>query len=67
MNRKNWIRTLVLAGIVAWPAYETYQYRVAQREVAESEALRESVEAKLAAARVKYAQAKIVANSATQN
>src|SRR5512137_2800134 len=36
MSTKNWIRTVVLAGILAWPGVETYRYFVAvgQRDAA---------------------------------
>ena len=30
MSTKNWIRTIVAAGLLAWPGVETYRYFVAR-------------------------------------
>ena len=59
MNWKNVVRIFVLAGIVGWPGYEYYQYRQAKGDLAASVVLKNSVETKLSAARVKYAQANV--------
>ena len=48
MKGKNIIRVLVLAGIFAWPAIETYRLRVARQQVVEAKALENSVQQKLA-------------------
>ena len=65
MKSKNLIRTLVLAGLVSYPGYETYNYYVARQQLAASIALRDSVSEKWASARVKYAQAPVVTQSPT--
>ena len=66
MNSKNWIRTLVLVAVITWPGYHMYQYRVAKHQVVASAKLKDSVSDKLAAARVKYAQAKVASQTEQQ-
>ena len=58
MNKpRNWVRVLVLVAVAAWPAYEYNRYRGARQALAASVELRQSMEAKLSAAKVKYAAA----------
>jgi hypothetical protein len=57
MNKKNWIRLIVLAGILAWPAVEGYRLHVAKKQLAASEQLQKKVTMAAEAARLKYAQA----------
>jgi hypothetical protein len=57
MNKKNCIRVIVLAGILAWPAVEGYRLHVAKQELAKSEQLQKKVAMASEAAKLKYAQA----------
>ena len=53
---KFWIRTVVLAAILAWPSVETYRLLVTQQKQAEAQALAQSVQVKVEAARAKHIQ-----------
>jgi hypothetical protein len=53
---KFWIRTLVLAGLIAWPSVETYRLWATNQKLAEAQALRQSVQAKLDSTRAKQVQ-----------
>ena len=33
MSTKNWIRTIVAVGLIAWPGVETYRYVVARQQL----------------------------------
>ena len=55
--KKNCIRVLVLAGILAWPAVEGYRLQVAKQQLAASEQLNKNVQMAAQAAKLKYAQA----------
>lgn len=57
MNKKNWIRVVVLTGLLAWPAVEGYRLHVAKKQLAQSEQLHKKVTLALEAAKLKYAQA----------
>ena len=57
MNKKNCIRVVVLAGLLAWPAVEAYRLHVAKQELAKSEQLQKKVAMAAEAAKLKYAQA----------
>jgi hypothetical protein len=56
MSTKNLIRTIVIVGILSWPAVETYRLWVTTQKLHEAQALERSVTASLAAAREKQAQ-----------
>lgn len=56
MSTKNLIRTIVIVGILSWPAIETYRLWVTIQKVQEAQALERKVETSLAAARAKQAQ-----------
>lgn len=58
MNTKTkfWIRVLVIAGLLAWPAVETYRLWTANQKLADAQALQRSVQAKVEAARAKQVQ-----------
>ena len=55
--KKNLVRVIVLAGILAWPAVEGYRLHVAKKQLAESQKLQKHVQMVEAAAKLKYAQA----------
>lgn len=55
--KKNCIRIVVLAGILAWPAVEGYRLHVAKKQLAQSEKLHKNVQMAAEAAKLKYAQA----------
>jgi hypothetical protein len=55
--KKNLVRVVVLAGILAWPAVEGYRLHVAKKQLAESQKLQKHVQMVEAAAKLKYAQA----------
>jgi hypothetical protein len=55
--KKNLVRVVVLAGILAWPAVEGYHLHVAKKQLAESQKLQKNVQMAADAARLKYAQA----------
>lgn len=57
MNKKNWIRVVVLTGLVAWPSVEGYRLHVAKKQLAQSEQLQKKVMMASEAAKLKYAQA----------
>ena len=57
MNKKNWIRAVVLTGLIAWPAVEGYRLHVAKKQLAQSEQLQKKVMMASEAAKLKYAQA----------
>ena len=54
---KNTVRILVLAALAAWPGFELIKLKEAEKQLAASEELRASVDAKLEQTRVKYAEA----------
>ena len=58
MNSKTkfWIRVVVVVGLLAWPAVETYRLWVTNQKARESQALQQSVQVKLQAARAKHVQ-----------
>ncbi len=58
MNTKNkiWIRVIVIVGIFAWPATESYRLYLTTQKMAAAQALERSVRAKLEAARAKHVQ-----------
>lgn len=45
---KNYIRALVVAGLIAWPGYETYRLWVAQQQLITAMEQHERIELKLA-------------------
>jgi hypothetical protein len=51
MSTRNWIRTAVVVGLVAWPAVEGYRLFVAQQQLAQAVQQNERVSTKLAQAR----------------
>ena len=53
---KTWIRTAVVAGIIVWPAVETFRLIATQQKLAEAETLQRSVQAKVETARAKHVQ-----------
>ena len=53
---KTWIRTTVVAGIIAWPAVETFRLIATQQKLAEAETLQHSVQARVETARTKHVQ-----------
>ena len=58
MNTKTkfWIRTLVIAGIVAWPSVETSRLWTTNQKLAEAQALQKTVQAKVETTRAKRVQ-----------
>ena len=68
MNSKNLIRTVVILGVLSWPAVETWRLFSTTQQMYEAQALERSVTAKLADARAKQAQlAKAETTPATAN
>jgi hypothetical protein len=57
MNTRNWIRLIVAAGIIAWPAVELYRLHLAKKELAASEVRYKKVMMAADAAKLRYAQA----------
>jgi hypothetical protein len=57
MNKKNWIRVVVLTGLLAWPAVEVYRLHQVKKQLAQSEKLHAKVMLALEAAKLRYAQA----------
>jgi len=55
--KKNLVRVVVLAGILAWPAVEGYRLHAAKKQLAQSEKLQKQVQMAADAAKLKYAQA----------
>ena len=53
---KNCIRIGVLAGLLAWPAVESYRLYVAKQELQASAQLQKNVQARLETARFKNTQ-----------
>jgi Tfp pilus assembly protein PilE len=53
---KIWIRVVVIVGILAWPAVETYRLLDTTQKLTEAQALERSVRVKLEAARAKNVQ-----------
>lgn len=53
---KTWIRAAVVAGVIAWPAVETFRLIATQQKLAEAETLQQTVQAKLDTARAKHVQ-----------
>ena len=56
MSTKNLIRTVVILGIVSWPAIETYRLWSTTQQMETAQALERTVTASLTAARAKHAQ-----------
>jgi len=58
MNTKTkiWIRVVVIVGILAWPAVETYRLYATTQKMIAAQALERSVRAKVEAARAKHLQ-----------
>jgi hypothetical protein len=56
ITAKIWIRTVVITGLVAWPALETYRLWDTTQKVKEAQALERSVRAKLEVTRAKHVQ-----------
>ena len=58
MNSKTkfWIRVVVVVGLLAWPGVESYRLWVTNQKARESQALQQSVQVKLQAARAKHTQ-----------
>ncbi len=50
---KTFVRALVLAGLIAWPAVETFRLVTTQQQLTQAEALQRTVETKLASLRAK--------------
>ncbi|MCI0746644.1 MAG: hypothetical protein L0Y58_14685 [Verrucomicrobia subdivision 3 bacterium] len=57
MNKKNCIRVVVLAGILAWPGVEAYRLHVAKKQLAQSQQQFKKVQMAAEAAKLRYAQA----------
>ena len=55
-NTKIWIRVVVIVGLLAWPAVETYRLWDTAQKLTEAQALERSVRVKLEAARAKNVQ-----------
>ncbi len=53
---KTFVRALVLAGLIAWPAVETFRLVTTQQQLTQAEALQRTVETKLASLRAKQTQ-----------
>ena len=53
---KNWIRAVVIAGVISWPGVETYRLCVTTQQMETAQALERSVQVRLAAARTKHVQ-----------
>ena len=53
---KIWIRVVVFAGVLAWPAVETYRLWDTTQKLTEAQALERSVRVKVEAARAKNVQ-----------
>ena len=56
MSAKNFIRTVVILGILSWPAVESYRFWWTTQKLAEAQALEHTVTTKLEAARARNAQ-----------
>lgn len=54
MNKKNLIRIVVLAGLLAWPGVEWYRYQVAKNQLTASIELRLAVTERLASLRQQH-------------
>jgi regulatory protein YycH of two-component signal transduction system YycFG len=61
MNKKNLVRTVVLFGLVAWPAVESYRLWEAQQDLASRQKVEAKVTTRLAMAKAKNAQLATVA------
>jgi len=48
MNKKNWIRAIVLLGMLTWPGVETLRYLEAKQELAQSIERQRAVSERLA-------------------
>lgn len=48
MNKKNWIRCVVLVALLAWPAVETVRYLEAKKQLEDSLARQRAVSERLA-------------------
>lgn len=63
---KFWIRVTVVAGILAWPAVESYRLWDTTQKLEQAQALERSVQVKLEATRAKHTEvAGTPANPAT--
>lgn len=56
MSPKNIVRTVVVLGVLAWPAVETIRLWATTQKLHEAQALERSVTAKLASVRAQHAQ-----------
>jgi hypothetical protein len=56
MSTKNLIRTVVILGILSWPAFEGYRLWDTTQKLHQAQAQERSVQASLQAARAKQAQ-----------
>jgi regulatory protein YycH of two-component signal transduction system YycFG len=61
MNKKNLVRTVVLLGLVAWPAVESYRLWEARQDLASRQKVESKVTTRLAMAKAKNAQLATVA------
>ena len=61
MNKKNLVRTVVLLGLVAWPAVESYRLWEAQQDLASRIKVESKMTTRLAMAKAKNAQLATVA------
>jgi hypothetical protein len=59
MSTKNLVRTVVILGVLAWPAVETYRLWSTTEQLHQAQALERSVTAKLDSARARHAQAQV--------
>ena len=59
MSTKNLIRTVVILGVLAWPAVEAYRLWVTTQKLHQAQALERSVTAKLDSARARHAEAQV--------
>ena len=59
MSTKNLVRTVVIFGVLAWPAVESYRLWSTTQQLHQAQALERSVTAKLDAARTRHAQAEV--------
>ena len=58
MNTKTkfWVRLVVLAALLAWPAVETWRLMDTKQKLVEAQALNRTVQAKYEASRAKHIQ-----------
>jgi hypothetical protein len=56
IKTKIWIRSIVIAGILAWPGVESFRLWDTAQKLAGAQALERSVKVKLEAARARHVQ-----------